>query len=128
MSAKILVVEDDVLNMKLFKDLLEAHDFIVIQSTDGADAMDLAREHRPDLIVMDIQLPYVSGLDITKALKADDELKGIPVIACTAFTMKEGEQKVRDAGCDDFISKPISVPLFLNTIAKHLGSSALQIV
>lgn len=120
MTKKILIVEDNELNMKLFNDLLEAHGHETIQTRTGKNVMELARENKPDLILMDIQLPEVSGLDITKLLKADDELKSIPVIAVTAFAMKGDEQKIRDGGCEDYISKPISVMGFIETIHKHL--------
>jgi len=116
----ILVVEDNELNMKLFNDLLEAHGYRVVQTRDGLSALDLARQHRPDLILMDIQLPEVSGIEVTKWLKEDDELKSIPVIAVTAFAMKGDEQKIREGGCEAYISKPISVMSFLQTIDKFL--------
>lgn len=116
MAKKILIVEDNDLNMKLFCDLLEAHDFETIQTKDGISALDLARTHKPDLILMDIQLPEVSGLEITKWIKEDDALRHIPVIAVTAFAMKGDEEKIRDGGCEAYIAKPISVNLFLDTI------------
>ena len=118
---KVLIVEDNELNMKLFHDLLEAHDVGTIQARDGKNVLALAREHKPDLILMDIQLPEVSGLDITKWLKEDDELKSIPVIAVTAFAMKGDEQRIRDGGCEAYIAKPISVTSFLQTVAKFLA-------
>ncbi len=112
----VLIVEDNELNMKLFNDLLEANGYIVIQTRDGLSALDIARKHMPDLILMDIQLPEVSGIEITKWLKEDEELRGIPVIAVTAFAMKGDEQKIREGGCEAYISKPISVISFLQTI------------
>ena len=93
LGKKVLIVEDNELNMKLFHDLLEAHGLETIQARDGKNVLALARQHKPDLILMDIQLPEVSGLDVTKWLKEDDELKSIPVIAVTAFAMKGDEQK-----------------------------------
>ncbi|NQV48598.1 MAG: response regulator [Rhodospirillaceae bacterium] len=120
MPKTILIVEDNELNMKLFNDLLQAHGYDTVQTMDGRKAMDLAREHHPDLILMDIQLPEISGLDVTKMLKADDELKGIPVIAVTAFAMKGDEEKIREGGCEGYIAKPISVPDFLQTISAFL--------
>lgn len=108
------------MNMKLFSDLLTANGYTILQSVDGADCMALVREHHPDLILMDIQLPVVSGLEHTKTLKADDDLKSIPVIAVTAFAMKGDEKNILDAGCDGYLSKPVSVPLFLETVAKHI--------
>lgn len=117
---KVMIVEDNELNMKLFHDLLEAHGVETIQARDGKNVLALAREHKPDLVLMDIQLPEVSGLDITKWLKEDDELKSIPVIAVTAFAMKGDEQKIREGGCEDYISKPISVIKFIETVQKYL--------
>ncbi len=116
----VLIVEDNALNMKLFQDLLEAHGIATIDTNDGRNVLELAREHKPDLILMDIQLPEVSGLDVTKWLKDDDELKDIPVIAVTAFAMKGDEQKIREGGCEDYISKPISVVHFMDVIQSYL--------
>ena len=120
-SAKtVLVVEDNELNMKLFHDLLEAHGYNILQTKDGMDALRLAREHKPDLILMDIQLPEVSGLEVTKWIKEDDDLKSIPVIAVTAFAMKGDEEKIREGGCEAYIAKPISVTNFLETVQRFL--------
>ena len=118
---KILIVEDNELNMKLFHDLLEVHGYATLQTKDGREALQLAREHRPDLILMGIQLPEVSGLEVTKWIKAGDELKSIPVIAVTAFAMKGDEEKIRSGGCEAYIAKPISVNSFLETIQTVLG-------
>ena len=120
MTKKVLVVEDNELNMKLFHDLLEAHGYATVQTSNGNEVLELARREQPDLILMDIQLPEVSGLDVTRWLKADPELKKIPVIAVTAFAMKGDEQKIREGGCEDYISKPISVTGFIETIQKYL--------
>lgn len=121
MAQTILIVEDNELNMKLFRDLLEAQGYEVLQTRDGMQALDLARSERPDLIVMDIQLPQVSGLEVTKWIKADDELKDIPVVAVTAFAMKGDEEKIREGGCEAYVAKPISVNDFLLTIRKFLN-------
>lgn len=121
MSKKVLIVEDNELNMKLFQDLLEAHEIETVQTSNGNEVLDMARANNPDLILMDIQLPEISGLDVTKMLKDDEELKSIPVIAVTAFAMKGDEEKIREGGCEDYISKPISVTDFLEKIQKHLG-------
>ena len=121
MSKTILIVEDNELNMKLFHDLLEAHGYGTVQAKDGMEVLELAREHRPDLILMDIQLPEVSGLEVTKWLKEDKELKSIPVIAVTAFAMKGDEEKIREGGCEAYIAKPISVTSFMGVIEKVLG-------
>ncbi len=117
---RVLIVEDNELNMKLFHDLLDAHGYQTIQTRDGLEALNLARTHQPDLILMDIQLPEVSGLEITKWLKDDEQLKSIPVIAVTAFAMKGDEEKIREGGCEAYISKPISVAHFLETVRKFL--------
>jgi len=121
MSKTILIVEDNELNMKLFNDLLQAHGYDTVQTMDGRDAIKLAREHKPDLVLMDIQLPEISGLEVTKMMKADDDLKSIPVIAVTAFAMKGDEDKIREGGCEGYIAKPISVPTSLEAISRFLG-------
>ena len=100
MAKRVLIVEDNDLNMKLFHDLLEAHGYDILQTKDGMEALQLARQHHPDLILMDIQLPEVSGLEVTKWIKEDDELKSIPIIAVTAFAMKGDEEKIREGGCE----------------------------
>ncbi|MDX2101535.1 MAG: response regulator [Alphaproteobacteria bacterium] len=119
----ILIVEDNELNMKLFHDLLESQGYATLQSGDGMEALRLARQHRPDLILMDIQLPEVSGLEVTKWLKEDEELRSIPVIAVTAFAMKGDEEKIREGGCEDYLAKPISVSKFLETIKRFVGQA-----
>src|ERR1700676_3094722 len=116
----VLIVEDNDLNMKLFNDLLEAHGYSTLQTKDGVEALRLARQHRPDLILMDIQLREVSGLEVTKWLKEDDDLRTIPVIAVTAFAMKGDEEKIRNGGSEPYIAKPISVVGFLRTIERFL--------
>jgi two-component system, cell cycle response regulator DivK len=118
---KVLIVEDNDLNMKLFNDLLVAHGYGTLQTRDGTEALALARQHRPDLILMDIQLPEVSGLQVTQWLKKDDILRSIPVIAVTAFAMKGDEEKIRDGGCEAYIAKPISVASFLKTVERFLS-------
>lgn len=121
MTKTVLIVEDNELNMKLFNDLLEAHGYKTVKTREGSKALDLARETMPDLILMDIQLPEVSGLDVTRWLKQDDGLKHIPVIAVTAFAMKGDEDKIREGGCEDYISKPISVSEFIGVVRKYLA-------
>jgi two-component system cell cycle response regulator DivK len=118
---KVLIVEDNELNMKLFHDLIEACGHEILETRDGIEALKLARLHRPDLILMDIQLPEVSGLEVTRWLKEDDELRSIPVIAVTAFAMKGDEEKIRSGGCEAYIAKPISVSNFLDTIGRFLA-------
>ena len=121
MAKTVLIVEDNELNMKLFHDLLEAHGYQTLQTRTGMDALELAREHRPQLILLDIQVPEVSGLEVTKWIKEDDDLKAIPVIAVTAFAMKGDEERIRQGGCEAYISKPISVAKFLETVRSYLG-------
>ena len=121
MSKKVLIVEDNELNMKLFHDLLDSQGYETLQTREGLQAMALARAHMPDLILMDIQLPEISGLEVTKWLKDDEELSHIPIIAVTAFAMKGDEERIRQGGCEAYISKPISVMHFLETIRQHLG-------
>ena len=120
MPKTILIVEDNELNMKLFNDLLQAHGYETLQTKDGREAMEMTEEYHPDLILMDIQLPKISGLEITRQIKQKDDLKSIPVIAVTAFAMKGDEEKIREGGCEGYIAKPISVPTFLETVAKFL--------
>ncbi|MEL7028054.1 MAG: response regulator [Pseudomonadota bacterium] len=117
----VLIVEDNELNMKLFHDLLEAHGYATLQTRDGMEALELARAHEPDLILMDIQLPVVSGLEVTKWIKEDEQLNGIPVVAVTAFAMKGDEEKIREGGCEAYIAKPISVAAFLETVKQYLN-------
>jgi two-component system, cell cycle response regulator DivK len=123
MKKTVLIVEDNELNMKLFNDLLEAHGYATLKTGHGIEAMELARAHKPDLILMDIQLPEVSGLEVTRWLKADDELKSIPVIAITAFAMKGDEERIRQGGCEGYLSKPISVSSFIQTVRSFVGDA-----
>ncbi len=120
-TKRVLIVEDNELNMKLFHDLLDAQGYETFQTGEGLSALSLARKHQPDLILMDIQLPEISGLEVTKWLKEDDELSHIPVVAVTAFAMKGDEERIRQGGCEAYISKPISVSHFLDTVRKYLG-------
>jgi two-component system, cell cycle response regulator DivK len=123
MTKTVLIVEDNELNMKLFHDLLDAHGYRTLQTRNGMEALALAREHRPDLILMDIQLPEVSGLEVTKWLKEDDQLRKIPVVAVTAFAMKGDEERIREGGCEAYISKPISISTFLETVRQFIGEA-----
>ena len=123
MAKTVLIVEDNELNMKLFHDLLEAHGYETLQTRTGIEALELARAHHPDLILMDIQLPEVSGLEVTKWIKEDEDLCAIPVIAVTAFAMKGDEERIRQGGCEAYISNPISVAKFLETVRSYLGEA-----
>ena len=121
MAKRVLIVEDNELNMKLFNDLLEAHGYFTLQTKDGAEVLRMARLHRPDLILMDIQLPEVSGLEVTRWIKDDPELRAIPVVAVTAFAMKGDEERIREGGCEAYLSKPISVGKFIETVRRFIG-------
>lgn len=121
MKKRILIVEDNDLNLKLFRDLLTAHGYETIETKEGLEAIHLTKSERPDLILMDIQLPEISGLDVTRRLKADMNIRAIPIIAVTAFAMKDDEEKILSAGCEAYISKPISIVPFLNTVRRFLG-------
>jgi len=112
----VLVVEDNELNMRLFCDLLDAFGYDTFTSRDGARAVEIARAEKPDLIIMDIQLPEVSGLDITRWIKDDKEIAHIPVLAVTAFAMRADEQRVRAAGCEGYLSKPIQMSSFMRAV------------
>jgi two-component system cell cycle response regulator DivK len=125
MKKRILIVEDNDLNLKLFRDLLTAHGYETIETKEGLEAITLTRSERPDLILMDIQLPEISGLDVTRKLKSEDAISSIPIIAVTAFAMKDDEEKILAAGCEAYISKPISIVPFLNTVRKFLGEEEL---
>ncbi len=120
MPKKVLIVEDNELNMRLFSDLLEAHGYETFQTREGLKAIEMARKYEPDLIIMDIQLPEVSGLEVTKWLKDDIKLAKIPVVAVTAFAMKGDEKRIRDGGCEAYIAKPITVSSFLSTVRKFV--------
>ncbi len=121
MAKKVMIVEDNELNMKLFDDLLGAHGYATCKTRDGKRVLEMARAEHPDLIIMDIQLPEVSGLEVTQWLKADAELRHIPVVAVTAFAMKGDEEKIRQGGCEDYVSKPISITDFMKVVEKYLG-------
>jgi two-component system cell cycle response regulator DivK len=120
LAKRVLVVEDNELNLKLFCDLLRAHDFIAEPVRDGREALDRAREFAPELIVMDIQMPYVTGLELIEQIRADDELKAIPIMAVTAYAGREDEDRIREAGADAYVSKPISVARFVEEVTALL--------
>ncbi len=123
-SAKtVLIVEDNELNMKLFHDLLEAYGYQTIEARTGTEALRLAREYAPDLIILDIQLPEVSGLEVMRWLKDDERLHAVPVVAVTAFAMKGDEERIRRGGCEAYLSKPISIATFITTIRRFIGEA-----
>lgn len=117
---RVLVVEDNELNLKLFTDLLEANDYAVFQNKTGVGVVEFCKLERPDLIIMDIQLPNISGIDLIEQLKVHESLSSIPIIAVTAFAMQGDKQSIMSAGCEEYLSKPISIGIFLETIKKYI--------
>ena len=124
MTKKILIVEDNELNMKLFNDLLAAHGYETLPTRDGLEALDIARREHPDLIIMDIQLPGISGLEVTKMIKSDESTKSIPVIAVTAFAMKGDENKIREGGCEAYVAKPIRIDELVSVVKRFIGGES----
>ena len=116
LAKRVLVVEDNELNLKLFCDLLRAHDFAAEAVRDGREAVERARAIAPDLIVMDIQMPHVTGYELILEIKADDGLKHIPIMAVTAYAGREDEDRIRAAGADAYVSKPISLARFMQAV------------
>jgi two-component system cell cycle response regulator DivK len=123
-ARRILVVEDNELNLKLFCDLLRAHEFVAEPVRDGRDAVERARDFDPDLIIMDIQMPHVSGFELIENLKADPTLRSIPVMAVTAYAGREDEERIRAAGADAYVSKPISLARFIAEVTALLPTVA----
>ena len=118
--ARILIVEDNALNIKLFCDLLAAHGHDPLPVTDSRTALDQAREFRPDLVITDIQLPYVSGLELIRAIRAEDELAHVPIMAVTAYAGQGDDERIREAGAQAYVSKPISVARFVQEVSALL--------
>ena len=116
--SKVLIVEDNELNLKLFQDLLAIQKYEIISSRDGIGILPIVLSQKPDLILMDIQLSGVSGIDIIKELKENPSTYDIPIIAITAFAMKNDENKISESGCDMYLSKPVSIDLFFSTVNK----------
>lgn len=124
MSKTVLVVEDNELNLRLFCDLLAAHGFVAEPVRDGREVLDRARRQRPDLIIMDIQMPHVTGLELTQAIRAEPALADIPIMAVTAYAGKADEARIRQAGADAYISKPISLMRFIEAVERLTGQAA----
>jgi two-component system cell cycle response regulator DivK len=122
-TKRILIVEDNELNMKLLRDVLEAYGYATITTAEGAASLVLARENRPDLILMDLQLPDISGFDAVRQLKDDEETRPIPVVAVTAFAMVGDETKALTCGCDGYLAKPIQLRDFLDLVEKFIGGA-----
>jgi two-component system cell cycle response regulator DivK len=123
-AKRVLVVEDNELNLKLFCDLLKANGFLVDPVRDARLALDHARSNTPDLIVLDIHMRHISGLDLIHSLKSDDALKRIPILAVTAYAAKTEEVRIRRAGADAFVSKPVTLHAFMQSIEDTLGMTA----
>ena len=123
--ARVLVVEDNPANMTLATFLLKSAGYVVLSATDAESGLALARAEQPDLILMDIQLPGMDGLEATALLKGDDATRDIPVIALTALAMKGDEERIRAAGCDGYIAKPLAYREFLATVSTQLVRAAL---
>lgn len=119
-AKRVLVVEDNELNLKLFCDLLRAHEYLSEGVRDGREAVARARDFQPDLVIMDIQLPHVSGFELIGQLKQDDALKNIPIMAVTAYAGREDEERIRAIGADAYVSKPISLARFVESVAALL--------
>jgi len=118
---KILVVEDNELNLKLFCDLLRAHGYEAEPVRDGREAVERARSFRPELVIMDIQMPWISGLELIEQLKADEELRATPIMAVTAYAAKGDEERIREAGAEGYVSKPISLMRFIEAVRALLA-------
>jgi len=123
---KILVVEDNELNLKLFCDLLRAHGYVAEPVRDGREAVATARAFAPDLIVMDIQMPHISGLELIEQIKTDADLRATPIMAVTAYAAKGDEERIRDAGAEGYVSKPISVMRFVEAVRALLDAAAAR--
>ena len=120
--AKILIVEDNALNIKLFCDLLAAHGHEPEAVTDSRNALDAARQFRPELVITDIQLPHLNGLDLIKLIRADEAIASVPIMAVTAYSAPGDEERIRAAGAQAYVSKPISVMRFAQTVDELLRS------
>ena len=116
----VLIVEDNEMNMRLFSDLLKTKKYRVIECLEGKKALNIVKKMKPDLILMDIQMPEISGLEVTAQRRNTPAVAGTKIIAVSAFAMKGDEERILQAGCDAYISKPISIPLFFETVEKYL--------
>ncbi len=122
MSKKILVVDDTEDNRQILRDLLGMAGYDMVEAHDGAEAVERASEHRPDLILMDIQMPVMDGYEATRRIKADPALRAIPVIAVTSYALSGDEEKTRAAGCDGYVAKPYSPRQMLSKVREILGA------
>jgi two-component system cell cycle response regulator DivK len=115
----VLIVEDNALNLKLLYDILEYHGYVLLTTGRGEQAIVITRQHRPDLILMDIQLPDITGMEAARRLKADDQTRAIPIIAVTAFAMSGDRAMVLASGCDDYVAKPFNVVEFIKLVERY---------
>ncbi len=120
-SRKVLIVEDNALNLKLLNDILEYHGYEVLTTGHGGAALEIARQEHPDLILMDIQLPDITGMEAASRLKADEQTRAIPIVAVTAFAMSGDEAKILASGCDDYVAKPFNVVDFLKLVERYVA-------
>ncbi len=120
MVKMILIVEDEPKNLKLFRDLLQHSGYTTIEATDGEQGVELAKARKPDLILMDIMMPKMDGLEATRILKTDTTTKNIPILALTSYAMKGDKERILEAGCDGYLAKPIDIQEFLGKVAEYL--------
>ncbi len=121
MERVILIVEDDQKNLKLVRDLLQVSGYVTLEATNGQQGIEIAREKKPGLILMDIQMPIMDGLKATMILKGNEGTSGIPIVAMTAYAMKGDEEKILEAGCDGYITKPIDTRRFLQIVSEYFS-------
>ena len=119
---RILIVEDNELNLKLLNDILAVHGYDTMPTGSGTTALDLARQFHPDLILLDIQLPDISGMEVARRLKADEQTRDIPLVAVTAFAMPGDRRMTLESGCDDYVAKPINIHDFLALVARYTSN------
>lgn len=118
---KVLIVEHNALNLKLLYDILEYHGYLVLTTGRGEEAVEIAQQHRPDLILMDIQLPDITGMEAARRVKANEHTQRIPIVAVTAFAMSGDRATILESGCDDYVAKPFNVSEFLKLVARYTG-------
>jgi two-component system, cell cycle response regulator DivK len=121
-AKRILIVEDNELNLKLLNDILEVHGYDTMVTGSGTMALDLARQFHPDLILLDIQLPDISGMDVARHLKAEEQTRDIPLVAVTAFAMQGDRRMILESGCDEYVAKPIDIHDFLALVVRYTSS------
>jgi two-component system cell cycle response regulator DivK len=121
----VLIIEDNPLNMKLFKEVLELHGYDAVAAEDGSSGLALARERRPDVVLLDIQLPMMSGFEVLRHLKQDPDLQSVPVIAVTAHAMAGDESTILGAGCEEYLTKPVSIERLIEVVGHYASVGAV---